>query len=185
MIAAARNALPAVDDPGWIRYRNALEDKWAYESYPDMPCPWAELMDDLRDPELIATVSQLVGARLQAPDAVSRGGGLHLMFPGGYLGPHVDYALHPSGLERRANLVLFLDDCDPLLGGGLRLGDPARKTIYPRAGEAVVWECGDDTIHGVEPLHPLAPPRVTAAAYYLAEPRPGCTRRRALFLPPR
>ncbi len=150
-----------------------------------MPCPWQDLMDALRAPSLVADLSDLVGVKLRAPEKVSRGGGLHLMFPGGRLAPHVDYALHPCGLERRVNLILFLDTWH--LGGELVLGCDRETWVWhhPVAGTAVVWECGDDTFHGVNPLLPRTPPRVTAAAYYLAEPRPGCTRTRALFLPPR
>ena len=164
-----------------------MERKWAYESYADMPPPWRLLMNRLRSPPLLDKLSDLIGVKLQAPDTVSRGGGLHVMFGGGVLGPHVDYALHPCGLERRANLILFCDAVYGSIGGQLVLGAdaPSAAVLSPMRGEAVVWECGDDTFHAVTPLHVACPARVTAACYYLAAPRPGCTRRRALFLPPR
>jgi hypothetical protein len=190
LIAAARGAIPAADDPAWIRYDNELErGKWAMERYDALPPPWQALMGALRAPALVADLSALIGVQLQAPETISRGGGLHLMFPKGYLQTHVDYALHPSGLERRANLILFLTDDGTfedagellLLGTDLTCGVGFR----PEAGKAVLWECGDQTYHEVQPLGPRANPRVTAAAYYLAPPRPGCTRTRALFLPRR
>lgn len=188
LVAAARAAIPPADSPGWVRYDNACErGKWAMEDPAHLPGPWRELLGRLESPGVVAELSRLAGVPLQ-PDPARRGAGLHVMFPGGRLAPHLDYAAHPSGLERRVNLILFLDTGPPHGGGALELCDPAGtavRQIYPHAGTAVVWECGDDTVHGVERLNPEARPRVTAAAYYLAPPRPGCSRKRALFLPPR
>jgi hypothetical protein len=208
LIAAARRNLPPVDSPGWVRYDNPLErGKWAMEDRRHLPVAWYNLLGALEAPELVADLSRLVGVPLR-PDPDRRGAGLHLMFPGAYLGTHADYALHPSGLERRVNLILACGECSMGHGGPLSLCDPAGRPItnvylgadvrrvYEQADEqagryfcgaaqAVAWECGDETYHGVGQLHGDAGVRVTAACYYLAEPRPGCVRRRALFLPPR
>jgi hypothetical protein len=180
-VAAVRGGLPAA---GWIRYDNELErGKWAIEDRRWLGAGWRDLLSHLESLDLSFT--GIPGIR---PDPDRRGAGLHLMLPGGWLQTHLDYALHPCGLERRANLIYFPDRIDPGFGGGLQLCDPLGvpvKTLYPDDGEAVVWECGDETYHAVEPLAADGPPRVTAAAYYLAAPRPNCTRRRALFLPRR
>jgi hypothetical protein len=171
--------VPAANHPDWIRYNNDNERKWAFERFASMPRSWQSLLIEIQKTE---EVSQLLGVELQSPEQVSRGGGIHLMFGGGVLGSHLDYALHPSGLERRANLILFLDDV-LFDGGALILGD--NKRVQPMAGEAVVWECGDNTFHGVERLHKSGLPRLTAACYFLAPPRPNTTRTRALFTPQR
>lgn len=189
LVRAARISLPDVLSPHWIRYDNDSERrKWAMESRDGLPPEWLALLDALQGPSLLADVSAAVGADLRA-DPTCRGGGLHVTFGGGHLSPHLDYALHPCGLERRANLILFLDTADDWsFGGGLQLCDKFGKPVryyYPEAGAALLWECGDDTVHAVEPLHRDAKPRLTAATYYLAEPRPGCTRRRAMYFPNR
>lgn len=189
VIRYARKVIPPADRPEWIRYGNPLEcNKWAMEDAGGLPFEWQHLLAHLESAQWLAALETLTGVRRLQVDPGRRGAGLHLMFPGGWLGCHVDYALHPCGLERRVNVIVFLDECDPRHGGGLQLCDPFGvpvTTLYPRAGEAVVWECGDEAYHAVEPLAADAPTRVTAAAYYLAPPRPNCTRRRALFLPRR
>jgi hypothetical protein len=187
-LADARAAVPSATHAAWVRYDNELERrKWTMEDRDALPAPWLRVFARLFSPPMTDRLACLTGVPL-LNDPCWRGAGLHVMFPGGHLATHVDYALHPSGLERRANLILFLDATDHRYGGGLQLCDPAgrpAKTLYPAVGDAVVWECGDETFHAVEPLAADSPPRVTAAAYYLALPRPGCVRRRALFLPRR
>lgn len=178
--------MPQADHPKWIRYDNDCEKKWAFESYEDMPQYWKQLMVALTASRVTDRIGQLIGEPQLRPDGGWRGGGLHLMFGGGHLQTHVDYALHPSGLERRANLILFLtDDCG---GGALELVSPDgvhTARVFPEAGLAVAWECNDFAFHGVQALTPDSPPRLTAAAYFLAPARPNTTRRRALFVPRR
>jgi hypothetical protein len=187
LLQDARFSVPAADRPEWVRYDNELERrKWTMEDRDAMGAGWSTLLERLDG--LAADLSALTGVAGLRADPSRRGAGLHLMFPGAALACHVDYALAPCGLERRVNLILFVDGADSKGGGGLQLCDPLgqpAKTLHPHAGVAVVWECGDETYHAVEPLAADSPPRVTAAAYYLAAPRPNCTRRRALFLPRR
>lgn len=189
-LAEARASIPSAADPNWIRYDNELERrKWAMEKCDSMPSAWKRLLSLLSSPPMIANFKNLTGIRELVDVRCDRGAGLHVMFGGGHLSPHLDYALHPSGMERRLNLILFWGiDWPYFAGGGLMFctpnGDPA-KVIEPKAGEAVLWESSDLAYHGVQPLHAASPPRVTAAAYYLALPRTGVTRRRAMFLPMR
>lgn len=187
LIAAARSSVPSADDRHWVRYNNDHEQKWAYENYLTMPQYWKQLMVALTAPHVTKRLGELIGEPGLQPDGGWRGGGLHLMFGGGRLACHLDAALHPSGLERRANLILYLDTVRATHGGGLVLGDSDGKgaVLHPEAGQAVAWECGDHTFHEVLPLHKDAPPRLSAAAYFLSPPRPNATRRRALFCPVR
>jgi hypothetical protein len=146
------------------------------------------LLDELNSWQTVQYLSQLTGVSPLQADHQRRGAGIHAMFPGGWLSTHLDYAVHPSGLERRVNAIVFLDNSNPRYGGGLQLCDPAgepKTTLYPAAGDTVVWECSDLSYHGVEPLSLESPMRYTAASYYLGHCRPGATRQKALFLPHR
>lgn len=181
-------SVPPADHPSWVRYWGDCESrKWAMNDPAALGFYWKELFDLLTDSGWIADWSARVGAGLQA-DPKLWGGGLQVTFGGGALAPHLDYAIHPSGLERRLSLVLYLSEARPGAGGETVLYDPegrARAMIAPRFGRAVLFENSDLSYHGVSRLADHAPPRLTAAVYYLAEPRPGATRRRALFLPGR
>lgn len=175
--------MPSVTHPDWIRYENDCEKhKWTLER--NLPTVWNQLLEYIESLPL----DSLTGIADLKRDSSRRGAGLHVTMPGGFLAPHLDYALHPNGLERRANLILFLDDEPSEDGGALQLCDPFGKplrTYYGLENRAIVFECGENSYHGVSRLAPTAKPRITAAAYYLAPPRPGVSRRRAMFLPPR
>lgn len=124
------------------------------------------------------------------PDPTLHGGGLHVTAPGGYLGCHLDYDLHPKIPARRRalNVIAFLNPVwRPSWGGGLVLCDPLGAPVrrfYPRPGRVVAFEVSDLSYHGVEPVRGPAE-RVTLAVYRLAPAGPANTRRRALFFPNR
>jgi Rps23 Pro-64 3,4-dihydroxylase Tpa1-like proline 4-hydroxylase len=123
-------------------------------------------------------------------DDTLHGGGLHVTDPGGFLAPHIDYALHPHipNMERRLNAILFLDDWQEQWGGALcfydDMGNKVVTRIYPKRGRLVLWEPTDTSFHGCEVVTgPQS--RHTIAVYYLAPARPTATRKRALFVPSR
>lgn len=182
LLQTARLSVPSVTHPDWIRYENDCEKhKWTIER--NLPSAWNALLEYLEELPL----ASLTGIPDLKRDSSRRGAGLHVTMPGGFLAPHLDYALHPSGLERRANLILFLtDESDD--SGRLTLYQPNGLPIRSFRGvanQAIVFECGETSYHGVERLAKTAKPRLTAAAYYLAPARPGTIRQRAMFLPPR
>jgi hypothetical protein len=180
---AALASVPSATDPNWIRYENDCElHKWTMEK--GLPPTWAAVLRELSK----VPVYDLLGVDGIQCDPVNRGAGLHLLFPGGILRPHLDYALHPCGLERRASLIYFLDDTTPETGGAFQLCDPLGrvvKEIHPQANEAVIFEGSDISYHGVSQLAKHAATRVTAACYFLAPARTGIVRQRATFLPVR
>lgn len=186
LIDDALARIPNVHAP-WIRYENELEyHKWTLEDPTKLPVAWVILLDELRKTRFINLLEKYT--HIPVLQANSRGGGLHAMFPGGYLQTHLDYALHPSGLERRASLILSLNDMSPIFGGATQLCDSngsVLKKIYLQRNEALVWPCSDISYHGVEPLTKDSPVRYTAASYYLGPARENTTRTRALFIPKR
>lgn len=186
----AHDSLPPPTWPGWVRYRNELEWKRTSRELGALGDVASRLFDALVAPATLAALSALVGVPLRA-DPCWHGAGVHVLDPGDFLMPHLDYALHPTlSLERRASLILFLTpDWREEWGGDFELLDEWAKTpvkcVRPAFGRAVLFENGDLAYHSTGRTAADAPPRVTAACYYLAEPRPGCIRRRSLFVPRR
>lgn len=181
--------VPHKSDPFWeARYENDCEAGKRTSRRVDRPAGFW--------PALVALRSRAAewSARLGYPvedDPTLHGGGLHVTAPGGWLSPHLDYDLHPHlpGRRRALNLIAFLNpEWRDEWGGALVLCDPMGAVVTrlrPRPGRVVAFEVGDLSYHGVEPVAPAAPERVTAAVYYLSAAGPGNTRRRALFLPNR
>lgn len=158
---------------------------------PPLPQGYNTLLTHLNSKELVSWLGRLTSIPLVA-DPNWYGGGLHSTSPGGWLNCHLDYALHPeTKLERRINLIWFAnEEWKEEWGGGLEFYDEtARKVvkrIYPKFNRAVLWEAGDLSYHGVEKVSSASPQsRNTLACYYLAQPREGCVRQRALYIPNR
>lgn len=183
----AWEATPSAPWPLWARYDNDCERrKRTSRDLESLGEAWASLYLELA--KLQHEMEALCRVKLSW-DAELHGAGCHVTDPGGWLQPHLDYALHPSGLERRMNLVLFLNpEWKPEWGGAFEAWDEAGKEAtghLPKFCSAVAWEAGDGAMHATRQVSSDAVPRVTAAMYWLAEPRPGCRRRRALFVPRR
>lgn len=183
--------LPGAADPVWVRYDNDCErHKRTSNDLAGLPPVWGSVFGRLFSPSVVSWLACLAEVTGLRADPTLHGGGVHVTDPGGWLQPHLDYALHPSGLERRLNLVLFLNpQWQTGWGGAFELyDDEGRRVVlrvFPSFNRAVIWEPSDTTFHGTQSLSKRAPPRVTAAVYYLADPRPGVTRKRALYVPRR
>lgn len=186
-------SLPVRQDPAWVQYRSGSELKRTCRDIHLLPDPAPRLFWWLNSQQFIGHLQQLTGLQELLPDPMLHGGGIHCSDQGGRLGIHVDYALHPRlKLERKLNLVAFLNpEWSPAWGGALELwNDDATecvKRILPQPGRVVIWRPSDISFHGQpQPVEcPEHISRTTAAVYYLGEPSPGVTRKRALFVPDR
>ncbi len=94
----------------------------------------------------------------------------------GHLQSHVDYTHHRiSGLERRLNLFIYLnDDWKEEYGGALSLfdiGGEKAQSFLPIANRCVIFQASDIAFHGhTEPLNcPQGMLRKAFAAYYYTE----------------
>ncbi len=189
---AAYEETPANDWDGWRHYDNDCERGKRVCSNPHrIGRHTVELFDYLNSRDVVNFLSELSGILLQ-PDLTLHGAGIHVTAPGGHLNPHLDYSIHPHlGLERRLNLVLFLNPKWGIHWGGEFLlynedGEKVVSALAPSFNRLVLWLPGDTAFHGTAKVsHDCPDERVTAAVYYLSEPRPGATRRRALFIPNR
>ncbi len=175
---------------GWVHYNNDCEfNKRTTNKI-------TELHQDLRDtfsflfsPDWISGLKEFTGIEELQPDLTQWGAGLHATKFGGWLNCHLDYALHSSGLERRINAIAFLNTrWEEQWKGRFQLWDDSArevvKSIDPKPGRVLVWESSDIAYHGTELVCGIDD-RITAAVYYLAPARLGCTRKRALFVPKR
>jgi hypothetical protein len=186
-------ALPPADWPGWeARYENDCErGKRTCRDRAALPEPIAAELAALNGMTWLGYLRCLTEIPELTIDPHFHGAGLHVTEPGGWLSPHLDYALHPKlpDMERRVNLVLFLNPTwRAEWGGAFELGDDIGNPIervLPAPGQAVVWLPSDVAYHGTQRVAGDAPPRATLAVYYLAPARPGAVRKRALFIPNR
>lgn len=181
--------LPIPEWEGWVHYTNDCERKRSTRELEKVGRRTQAMFDHLNGPTILDLMRGLAGTDDLHPDPSLHGAGIHVADTGGYLQCHLDYALHPeSGLERRLNLVLFLNETwRAEWGGAFELCDQMGKVvkrIVPEFCTAVIWEPSDVAYHGTEIVRGDVP-RITAAVYYLAPPRPGAVRKRALYVPRR
>jgi Rps23 Pro-64 3,4-dihydroxylase Tpa1-like proline 4-hydroxylase len=124
--------------------------------------------------------SALTGIEHLRPDPSYVGGGVHVTMPGGRLGVHADFNLHPaSGMHRRVNALLFLNEgWESSWLGQLELwpkdlGRP-EVSVDPVLNRMVAFTITEDAFHGV-PAPLGCPPdrkRFSLALYYYTEDRP-------------
>jgi Rps23 Pro-64 3,4-dihydroxylase Tpa1-like proline 4-hydroxylase len=124
--------------------------------------------------------SVLTGINDLEPDPTYMGGGVHVSLPGGLLGVHADFNLHPdTGMHRRVNALIFMNkDWDPNWHGQLELwprdlSEPA-VSVNPDFNRLVAFTITDDAFHGVPtPIAcPLDRRRFSLALYYYTVDRP-------------
>jgi hypothetical protein len=174
-------AWPAEDQADWYVENVGYVKKAALMFPRALHAPAQQLATELYSPESCAALSELVGFELQPDPWFSEGpllprvgGGLHEIGCGGLLKIHVDFDAHPTGLQRAANLLIYLNEgWQDAWGGALELhGAGSVTTIYPRAGTAAFFVTDGNSWHG----HPHAlacPPdraRRSLALYYYRPP---------------
>lgn len=142
----------------------------------DLPPTAEKVVKRLTSPEFRAELSAAFGIPDLLPDPEKFGAGLHCIRRGGFLGMHVDFNRHPSGLWRRVNLLLYLNrEWRKSWGGALRLeGAGAVVEIPPNAGTAVIFPTTETSWHGhPEPLNcPEGRERRSIAIYYYTREAP-------------
>lgn len=115
-------------------------------------------------------------------------GGFHKTASGGQLGIHADFSHSDKlGLERRLNLIFYLnDDWHDSYGGGLGLYNKKLKKIVeiaPTGNKAAIFTTSDYSFHGhPEPLTcPKNKFRKSIALYYYTAPTVSRQKLRILF----
>jgi Rps23 Pro-64 3,4-dihydroxylase Tpa1-like proline 4-hydroxylase len=132
------------------------------------------LVTELNSPAVLRFLQAMTGIKGLIPDPYFTGGGLHETRSGGHLGVHADFNIHkPLKLERRLNLLVYLnDDWPEEWGGHLELWDKSMSScchrVAPLLGRAVVFNTSLDSFHG-QPDPVRCPPdraRRSIATYY-------------------
>lgn len=170
----AGSEFPPYDDPRWHTFTGPLEEG-KQEGKAEIAGRFvAQIHADLADRRFIDAVGEALGYKpgelLPDPDRV--GGGIHQCAPGGRLGLHIDFNIHPTdpNLLRAVNVIVFLSEWG--LGAGdngalvMRVCDQDIR-ISPSPGLLIAWRAEDDIFHGhPEPFPETAPRRRSIAVYY-------------------
>jgi Rps23 Pro-64 3,4-dihydroxylase Tpa1-like proline 4-hydroxylase len=140
-----------------------------------LPTAAKRLVRWLNSKEFIARLESITGIPNLIPDKKLRGGGLHEIRRGGFLGMHVDFNQLPGPLYRRVNLLIYLNkNWLPEFGGQLLLGEKMEVMVEPIAGRAVIFNTSETSWHG-HPF-PLSCPenmcRRSIALYYYTKEKP-------------
>ena len=187
----AESVFPKPSDAIWYEYENPLEKKLACNDLAKMPKPLADIIESLNDSYVAKLLSQISGINGLMSDPLLHGGGLHCITSGGKLDIRLDYSIHPkTGLERRVNLIIFLNKrWKKEYGGYLEFWDDqvkhCIKKVAPIYNRAIIFRTSDVSYHGhPEPL--TCPPEVfrkSLALYFMTEPRIDTKQRhRVLFV---
>ncbi|CAB4324031.1 unannotated protein [freshwater metagenome] len=137
------------------------------------------LVGELNSGAFLQSLTALTGIEALIVDAGLVGGGMHQIVAGGKLDVHADFTHHRNGLDRRLNVLVYLnEDWDPQWAGQLQLWERDRsgcaKQIDPIFGRVVVFSTLADSFHGhPEPLRtPEGVTRRSMAFYYYSNGRP-------------
>ncbi|TXH59107.1 MAG: 2OG-Fe(II) oxygenase [Desulfurellales bacterium] len=144
LIRAADATWPRLDWPHWHKYADAHSMKYGTKDADRLPKAAAMIVDRM--------AALAVGGNA-FPDLDLHGAGLHCIPPGGFLGRHVDGAVHPLlGWKREVNAVLFVSAWSAEWGGELCFYDAAGTVVLrvePAFNRLVLFET-NDSWHGVE-----------------------------------
>lgn len=137
------------------------------------------LVGELNSGAFLDSLGALTGIEKLIADAGLEGGGMHQIVAGGKLDVHADFTHHPNGLDRRLNVLVYLNEnWDPSWAGQLELWARDRSAcverIDPTFGRVVVFSTLADSFHGhPEPLRtPEGVTRRSMAFYYYSNGRP-------------
>ena len=139
-----------------------------------------QLYWELNSARFLSFIERLIGVDALLPDPYFASAGVHETTPGGLLMIHADYNKHPElGLDRRANIIIYLnEDWPDSYGGHLEIWDKEMnsclKKIAPIANRCVIFSTGKYSYHGhPDPLTcPDNRTRRSLAMYYYSNGRP-------------
>jgi len=170
---------PRQSDARWHRERGKTTSKGSILFPRQIPDAANAVAEYLYSPGSLETLSAITGIDLlpdpwfkNGPAMPRLGGGLHEIMPGGFLKMHVDFTLHPAGVERALNLLIYLnEDWSEDWGGDLELHGERVKKISPMGGRVVIFPTHDKSWHGhPDPLTcPENRARRSLALYYYKE----------------
>lgn len=175
----------------WCRYWNPIEKKYALNDFSNRPVT-KSVFDFLQTDEFVKRIADITSIPLLQSDPHLHGAGIHYHPRGGKLDMHLDYSVHPiSGLERRVNLIVYLNETwEDSWGGELELWDRefthCVTKVAPIRNRGILFQTSDISYHGIP--HPIQCPETTGrkslAVYYVSPLEHGVSKRlKAEFRP--
>lgn len=181
LISQVVDELEMADTTSWFRDEHSEQvKKVAQSDVTRLPAATATALRYFNSPQACSYFSELTGIADLLPDPSFVGGGVHVTLPGGHLGVHADFNLHPdTHLHRRVNALLFLNrDWQSNWGGQFEIWptdmSQARHVVDPILNRLAVFSVTDEALHGV-PRTVMCPPgrrRLSLALYYYSKERP-------------
>lgn len=174
---AAIAEFPPLQPEKWNNYIHINERKFSNTD----PSAWGptlqRTLQELNSPRFVKFVGTLLGEDELIADPSLEGGGLHQSVQGGFLNIHADFTVHPRhrNWQRRANLILYLNDHWPSeYGGDIELWSTNMtrcvRRIEPIANRALIFSTDANSFHGhPDPLRcPEDTARRSLALYYFS-----------------
>jgi hypothetical protein len=164
----------SADRSGWNRTATDHERKVSTEDETVFGPFTRHVFTALNSSEFLTFLEDLTGITGLIADPHLRGGGLHEIERGGFLGIHADFNLYKRlKVWRRLNVLIYLNpEWDEAWGGHLELreadGGTSAKRIAPIFNRAVIFDTSNRSYHGhPEPLNcPEGHSRKSLALYY-------------------
>jgi Rps23 Pro-64 3,4-dihydroxylase Tpa1-like proline 4-hydroxylase len=184
---------PTPGTPGWYKYDNPIERKYALNDFTGLDVI-KDVFAELQKEYFVEVMRRSTDIHDLITDPHLHGAGIHAYPRGGKLDMHLDYSIHPiSGMERRVNLIVYLNDdwyADEY-GGHLHMTSElyaTPKKIAPDWNTAILFCTCDNSYHGIpeQITCPEGMYRKSLAIYYVSPPRPDACflRKKAEFFPP-
>lgn len=174
------DVFPNVRELDWAAFDNSHEKKLGYRHGTLLPEVIELFLYRMNSYVMLQFLERLTGIEGLIPDPYFGGGGLHQIEPGGFLGVHADFNVHPLlKLDRRLNMLVYLNkDWEDEYGGALELWDRDMsrcvKSIAPVFNRTVIFSTTDTSFHG-HPKPLACPPdrtRRSLSLYYYTNGRP-------------
>ncbi len=173
------DVFPSRQDLDWATFDNPHEKKLGYRHGTPLPEVIELLLYRLNSYVMLLFLERLTGIEGLIPDPYFGGGGLHQVEPGGFLGVHADFNVHPLlRLDRRLNMLVYLNrDWKDEYGGALELWSSDMShcvtSIAPLFNRTVIFSTTDTSFHG-HPKPLACPPdrtRRSLSLYYYTNGR--------------
>jgi hypothetical protein len=165
---------PQKEDISWWMYDNPLERKLAFDNVSLLHAAFRDFFAFVNSESFLDELRQMSGIQNLIADPRLRGGGLHMIMPGGKLDIHEDFNVHKDlNAFRRINLIFYLNrDWKEEWGGNLELWNKdmteCERSVAPAFNRAVIFRTDQGSNHGHP--HQLACPegraRISLASYY-------------------
>ena len=171
---------PELEGKNIRKFNNVREKKLSAQGEQKFGESTKELLHYLNSEPFLEFLQKLTGIKeLLLPDPYFEGGGLHEVKPGGLLKIHADFNRNKAKLDRRLNVLIYLNkDWKESYGGELELWNKdmtkCEEKILPAFNSLVIFSTTDFSYHG-HPTPLTCPPdrsRRSLALYYYTNGRP-------------